>query len=229
MTSPYVVIAIDGPSASGKSTLARALAKRLKFYYLDTGAMYRAFAWKLLQEKVTLRNKKKIVEFCKKQRIKFTKTGGNLRIFINGKNVSKKIRTQEISEAASIISKIVGVRKLMTHNQRKFSRGKKVILEGRDIGTVVFPKATCKIFLVASLEERVNRRRKEFLDKGINLGKNRFKKDLIRRDTRDSSRNIAPLKKAKDAVLLDTTNLSISAMTQEALKIISRKIRLNAL
>ncbi len=225
----YPVIAIDGPGASGKSTLARALARRLKFHYLDTGAMYRAFAWRVLREKIGFKNEKKIVAFCKRQKIKVTKSKKTTRTLINGKDVTREIRTSEVSEAASILSRIRGVRKIMAENQRKLARKRKVVLEGRDIGTVVFPQADCKIFLDASSEERVRRRLKEFSDKGYKVNKAKVKRDLIRRDTRDTLRKIAPLRRAKDAVLLDSSDLTISQMVEEALKIITQKIKVNVL
>lgn len=222
--SCYSVIAIDGPSASGKSTLAKELAKKLKFDYLDTGAMYRAFAWQALKSKIGLGDKRKLVDFCKSQKIKFVKTGGKVKIFINGRDVTNEIRTPEVSEVASILSGIGGVRRIMKQNQRRLSKGKKVILEGRDIGTVVFPKAACKIFLDASIEERINRRCREFLNKGEFIARKRLKEDLIRRDNRDRFRKIAPLRKARDAIVLDSTNLSIPEMVEEALKIVSQKL-----
>ncbi len=221
----YPVIAIDGPSASGKSTLAKALARRLKFDYLDTGAMYRALAWKVLEQKINLKDRKEIISLCRGQRIKFTKSGRRFRIFINGRDVSGKIRIAEVGEAASILSKIKEVRRVMTRTQRRLAKKRKVILEGRDIGTVVFPEADCKIFLDASLEERAGRRHKEFLEKGRKLGRATLKKDLMRRDNRDSRRKAAPLRKSRDAVLLDSTDLTISDMLREALVIVAKKIK----
>lgn len=222
--SGYPVIAIDGPSASGKSTLAKALARRLKFDYLDTGAMYRALAWKVLAAKISLKDRKGIVGLCRRQKIKFIKSGRRFRIFINGRDVTGKIRTSEVSEAASILSRIKEVRRVMVRTQRKLAEKRKVILEGRDIGTVVFPEADCKIFLDASLEERAIRRHKEFLEKGRKSGKAKLKKDLMRRDNRDSRRKVAPLRKSRDAVLLDSTDLTISSMLREALAIVTEKI-----
>ena len=218
------VIAIDGPSASGKSTLARALARRLKFDYLDTGAMYRAFAWEILEAKISLKDREGIVSLCRRQKIKFIKSGWKFRIFINGRDVTGKIRTVEISETASDLSRIKEVRRVMVRTQRKLAEKGKVILEGRDIGTVVFPEADCKIFLDASLEERARRRHKEFLKKGRKSGKAKLKEDLMRRDNRDSRRKVAPLRKSRDAVLLDSTGLTISGMLREALAIVAKKI-----
>ena len=224
---PYssFIIAIDGPSASGKGTLARALAKKLNFEYLDTGAMYRAFAWQVIKNGPALDNEKEIVNFCRKQKMKFIKRGQKNRIYINGKEVSEKIRTSQVGETASFLSKIAGVRRIMVENQRKIAKGKKVILEGRDIGTVVFPKADCKIYLDASVGERTKRRFKDFKNSGEKLKKTEVKKRLVKRDTRDISRKVAPLRKASDAIFLDSTNLTIPEMVRAAQKIISRKIK----
>ena len=221
----YPVIAIDGPSASGKSTLARALARKLKFDYLDTGAMYRALAWKILESKIRLTDRKKIVDFCRRQKVKFSESGRKFRIFIDGEDITGKIRSAEVSEAASILSKIKEVRRIMVRTQRRLAEKRKVILEGRDIGTVVFPEADCKIFLDASLEERAKRRHKEFLEKGGESDKAKLKKDLMRRDNRDSRRRVAPLRKSRDAVLLDSTDLTISGMFREALAVVAKKLK----
>ncbi len=223
--SDYPVIAIDGPSASGKSTLAKALARRLKFDYLDTGAMYRALAWKVLDAKISLKDRKGIISLCRRQKVKFIKSGRKFRIFINGRDVTGKIRTAEVSEAASILSRIKEVRRVMVRTQRKLAEKRKVILEGRDIGTVVFPEADCKIFLDASLEERARRRHKEFLGKGRKSSKAKLKKDLMRRDNRDSRRKVAPLRKGRNAILLDSSDLTIAGMLREALAIVAEKIK----
>lgn len=229
MSHYSVIIAIDGPSGAGKSTLAKALAKRLNFYYLDTGAMYRALAWQSLRAKINLKDKKKIIDFCKKQKMELINSGRIFKVFLNGKDVDRNIRAAKIGEIASILSRIQEVRDIINSKQREAARRKRIILDGRDIGTVVFPEADCKIFLDASLKERTKRRFHEFFYRGVKVDSKSVQEDLKRRDSRDSLRRVAPLRKARDAVLLDTTNLSIQDMVEAALKIISRKIKLDVL
>ena len=223
------IIAIDGPSGSGKSTLAKALARKLNFDYIDTGAMYRALAWKVLQAKMNLREKRKIVALAKKEKIDFKKTAQGLRIFIDDNDVTTLIRNSKISQMASVVSKIKEVREIMKRKQRELAKNRKVILEGRDIGTVIFPRADCKIYLDANIEVRAERRFNQLDGKKVRLGKKMVRKELLERDARDTSREVAPLKKADNAVSLDTTNLSIPQMVQTAFKIASKKLKLDVL
>ncbi len=203
------VIAIDGPAGSGKSTTARLVAQRLGFTYLDTGAMYRAFSLKALRNKVDLRNESEILSLVNDTQIELKVNNDRLKIILDGEDVTHKIRTQKIATIVSIIASHKTVRNWMIQLQRKIGEQGKIVAEGRDIGTVVFPNARLKIFLVASLEERAERRQRNFYHEGESIDLKKVIKELEQRDHIDSTRAIGPLKKADDAIGLDTTNLTI--------------------
>jgi CMP/dCMP kinase len=219
-----MIIAIDGPAGAGKSTIAKILAKKLGLLYIDTGAMYRALTLKVLEENIDPKNTGRIVSLAGKVRIELKyKLSGGLNVFIDGVDVSKEIRQPSITKVVSDIAKIKGVRKVMLGLQRKMGRSNNSVLEGRDIGTVVFPDAKIKFFLDARFEERVNRRYKELkVSKLKDITVNNVARDLCNRDTIDSTRKIAPLKKAKDAIYVDTTNLSINEVVNLLLKHIKK-------
>lgn len=203
------VIAIDGPAGSGKSTTARLVAQGLGFTYLDTGAMYRAFSLKALRNKIDLRNESEILSLVNDTQIELKVNNGRLKIILDGEDVTHKIRTQKIATVVSIVALHKTVRNWMVQQQRKMGEQGKIVAEGRDIGTVVFPDARLKIFLVASLKERAKRRQKNFCDEGESIDLKTVIKELEQRDHIDSTRAIGPLKKADDAIELDTTNLTI--------------------
>jgi cytidylate kinase len=214
-----MIIAIDGPAGSGKSTVAKILAKKLGFLYIDTGAMYRTLTLKAIQENINPQDTESIVNLARRINIilKYNRSGA-LRVFEDGINVSKPIRRPEVTKVVSDIAKIKGVRKIMLGLQRRLGRNNNSVLEGRDIGTVVFPDAQKKFFLDAKFKERVNRRYKEFKSTKIkDITVNTVARDLKNRDTIDSTREIAPLKKAKDAIYVDTTNMSISKVVNTLL------------
>ncbi|WP_314347439.1 (d)CMP kinase [Fusobacterium massiliense] len=212
-----LIVAIDGPAGSGKSTIAKLIAKKYNFTYIDTGAMYRMITLYLLQEKIDFENLKEIENILNNHINLDMKEN---KFFLNNKDVSQEIREPIISENVSKVASIKIVRDNLVSLQRKIASNKNVILDGRDIGTVVFPNAQVKIFLIASVEERANRRYKEFLEKNISISYEEVLKSLKERDFIDSTRKESPLVKAKDAIELDTTNLNL----QEVVDFISSKI-----
>jgi len=220
------IISIDGPASSGKSTTARELAKKLGYLWLDTGAMYRALAWKALQERTNPEDKESLIQLARQTRIKLIPRGSGYQISVDGKEVGEEIRTEEVGNLASSLSQIKEIREIMVKEQRRIGKKGGVVAEGRDIGTVVFPKAKIKIFLTASLEERAKRRWKELKEKGREVKLEEIKKELGERDKRDTQREFAPLKRAPGAVIVDNTSLSLSETLERILKLVEeRKIK----
>lgn len=213
-----MIIAIDGPAGSGKSTIAKLIAEDLGLVYLDTGAMYRLVTLKALNEGI-LGNLDKIVKMLDDLRIDIKKNG----FYLDDTNVSEEIRKPVVSENVSDIAAIREVREKMVDLQRKFSESKNVILDGRDIGTVVFPNADVKIFLIADAKERANRRYKELVSKGENVKIEEIYENILKRDKIDSTRKESPLKKADDAIEVDTTSKNIEEVKNEILYIIKQK------
>ena len=214
-----MIVAIDGPAGSGKSTIAKLIAKDLDLVYLDTGAMYRIFTLKTLKENVEYTNLKKINELLETLDIDIDKD----KFYLDKKDVSTEIRTTEVANNVSNIAAIKEVREKMVSLQREFSKSKDVIVDGRDIGTVVFPNANVKIFLIADAKERTNRRYKELKEKNKNISWDEIYNNILTRDEIDSTRKIAPLKKAGDAIEVDTTGKSIEEVKKIILEIISFK------
>ena len=209
-------IAVDGPSGAGKSTIAKAIAKKLCIDYIDTGAMYRAVGYKMLQEGIAMDDIPAIAEMLKKTEIDFS--GGN--IYLDGENINDRIRTEEISKQASDCSALGIVRAKLTEQQQKMGEKKSVIMDGRDIGTVVFPEAEFKFYITATAEERASRRYKELIAKGEDVTYDKVLADIKQRDYNDSTREINPLKKADDALELDTTGMGI----EEVIDFISKEM-----
>jgi CMP/dCMP kinase len=224
MTTLKPIIAIDGPAGSGKSTIAKIVAKKLGLFYIDTGAMYRALVLKARLENVDPMDTNKIVELAKKLDVKldYDAISGNLKVFLDGKDVSEEIRKPFITDSVSIIAKIKEVREYMVAIQRKLATDKKAILEGRDITTVVFPDAYKKFYLDASGDERAKRRYLELKNKKIEIKEEQVKKDIDQRDKIDSTRECAPLTIAKDAIYVDTTNMTIEEVTEAILQEVSK-------
>ena len=220
------VVAIDGPAASGKSTVAYLLARKLGFTYMDTGAMYRALTWKALNTGIDLDDEKSLSQMAENIRIDISSRESypGINVYVDDKEVSSLIRTPQINRWVSIVSRVPGVRKAMVELQRNIARNKSVVAEGRDIGTVVFPQADVKIFLVASLEERAKRRWKELQEKGISCKIEEIREELHLRDKIDSEREIAPLRKAPDALLVDNTDLDITQTLEKLLGIVKSRI-----
>lgn len=206
--SENLIIAIDGPAASGKSTAAKRLAKELGYLYLDTGAMYRAITYYVIKKDI-FDDLRKIIDFVRNLELSMKYENETTRVFINGDEVTDFIRTPEVSGKVSEISRIPEVRAEMVKLQRKLAEQGNLVAEGRDITTVVFPNADVKIFMTASVEERAKRRFKEHRERGDKITFEEVMENLKKRDKIDSGRKISPLRKAEDAVELDTTDLSV--------------------
>jgi cytidylate kinase len=203
-----LVIAIDGPVGSGKSTVARRVAEVLGYVYLDSGAMYRAVAWKALRSHVPLDSEKELQAMAAASRIDLLSTGGTFRVVVDGTDVTDQIRSAEVAQAASKVAVLAGVRTVLVKEQRRAAGAGGVVMEGRDIGTVVFPDAGLKIFLDASVEVRAERRRLEHAQKGDRLELSDVLQEVRQRDQRDRERAVSPLVRAHDAVLVDNTAMS---------------------
>lgn len=219
-----LIIAIDGPAASGKSTTAQLLAEKLGYVYIDTGAMYRACALKAKKMGIDINDEESIRELLDNIDIRIENHNSKNRIFLDGEDVSEDIRADDISALASAISAIPAVRYKMVELQRKMGEKGGVILDGRDIGTFVFPSAEVKFFLTASPEIRAKRRWLELQQKGINKDFSEVLADLVKRDNNDSQRALAPLKKADDAIEVDTSNMTIEEQTDYLYQIIRSRM-----
>lgn len=213
-----LIIAIDGPSAAGKSTLAKRLAKDLGYTYLDTGAMYRALALKVLRERIEISNDGNLGELIGRTTIDLVEAGGKLKVLLDGEDVSEAIRTPEVSQMASKASALRAVRQWMLRLQRALGERGNVVAEGRDIGTVVFPNAEVKIYLEASLQERARRRVEELRKAGQEVGLDETLREMGERDKRDSERDLAPLRKATDAIAIDSTTLDAETLAQKVMR-----------
>lgn len=207
-----IQIAIDGPASSGKSTVAKIIARNLDLIYLDTGAMYRVATFVALQKKTD--DAKEIIEFIEKNPISFMNGQKGQEVLMGSENVTEVIRTNEVTNTVSKISAMTEIREFMVAEQQRIAKNGGIIMDGRDIGTVVLPKADLKIFLVASVDERAERRYKENLSKGIPTNLERLKIEISERDRKDSTRAISPLKQAEDAILLDSTGKTINEIVQ---------------
>jgi cytidylate kinase len=217
-----MIIAIDGPAGAGKSTIAKIIAQRLGFLYIDTGAMYRALTLKSLDEDVDMTDAARMAELARKSSIDLINNpDGTLKVTLDGKDVSRQIRDPRITKYVSDVAKIREVREVMLQAQRNLGKRGNSILDGRDIGTVVFPDAQKKFFLDADFNERVNRRHKEFNEAGKEIAWNNVETDLSNRDTIDSTRECAPLRKADDAIYVDTTDLNIQQVVEKILSYIN--------
>ncbi len=218
-------IAIDGPGGAGKSTVARAVAKQLGFIYVDTGAIYRAIGLKFVRTGKSFTNEN-IISVLPGTELSLTHIDGEQHIIIDGEDVSSLIRTQEISSAASKVSAVPEVRAFLLDLQRDIARKNNVIMDGRDVGTVILPNAEVKIFLTANVEVRARRRHRELMAKGLETPDTfeRVLKEVAERDKADSERATAPLKPAEDAVLVDTSNMDFEQSVQTVINIIRRKV-----
>lgn len=208
-----LVIAVDGPAGAGKSTIAKIIAEKLNINYIDTGAMYRAITYKCLKNNIDIENEEHVIEIAKSTDIDFRDNN----IYLDGITINDEIRTIEVSNNVSNVAKIKEVRFLMVDVQREIGTRNSVILDGRDIGSYVFPNADYKFFLIATPEERGNRRYKELCEKGYNTTLEEIIADIIKRDDIDSSREFAPLVKAEDAIEIDTTGKTIEEVVESVL------------
>ncbi len=220
-----LTIAIDGPSGAGKSTVAKALARRLGYSYLDTGAMYRAVALKARDDGILTEDENALYLWVSSMDMTFVSRGEEARLLCCGEDITEAIRSPEISQLASDISKKRGVRMALLEKQREMGRGGGVVLEGRDIGTVVFPDAGVKFYLDARTEERARRRFQELIEKGIKADLEGTLEEMVRRDQNDMKRDLAPLKKAEDAVLVDSTEKSAEEVVEEMVRIVMERMK----
>ncbi len=214
-----IIIAIDGHSSCGKSSLAKALGEALGYTYISSGDMYRAVTLYFLDNKVNLDDPEAIAEALKNIRIRFERKNGQNRIFLNDRDVTDEIRSMRVSEWVSPVAAIPAVRREMVSQQRAMGQNKGIVMDGRDIGTVVFPDAELKIFLTADVEERARRRYKEMVEMGIPVKFEEVLENLRERDYIDSTRADSPLRKADDAIVLDNTNLSLQQSVARALEL----------
>ncbi|MDI6829456.1 MAG: (d)CMP kinase [Armatimonadota bacterium] len=213
-----ISIAIDGPAGAGKTTVAREVARRLGLRYIDTGAMYRAVAWKSLEEGIPLSDEDRIVEMAGRMDINFPMGDGS-RVFVDGKDVSEAIRSPEVTRLSSPVSAISGVRRHLVAQQRRLASGGGVVMEGRDIGSIVLPDADVKIFLTASVEERARRRYLEMKASGVEVDIETLRREIEERDHRDSTRPDSPLTKVPEAVEINTDNLNINQVVERILEL----------
>lgn len=222
-----IKIAIDGPSGSGKSTLAKALAKRMGYVYVDTGALYRTIALYMLENGIDITVNENVINALDRVKLEMKHDiGGVQHVYLNGKDVGDRIRTSEVSAAASKVSAIPAVRAFLLDTQRNIAKTSNVIMDGRDIGTVIFPNAEVKIFLTAGNRARAERRYKELIEKGEDITLEKVLSDMESRDVNDRTRKEAPAIPAQDAVFLDNSGLSVDDTVCAALKIIEDKISL---
>ena len=218
-----LTIAIDGPSGAGKSTVARSLAKRLGYVYIDTGAMYRTVALRVKERGISPEDEFGINQLASSLHITLITEGEKTLVFCNGEDITEAIRIPEISRLASTISKQKGVREVLVQMQREMGKGGGAIFEGRDIGTVVFPDADVKFYLDAEGEERARRRYDEMVEKGVNVDFKETQEELIQRDHQDMHRIYSPLRKAVDAVFIDSTHRSVEEVVEEMVRIVRAK------
>ncbi len=215
-------IAIDGPAGAGKSTIAKKAAKKLDFIYVDTGAMYRAIALYFIRNGVAADDEKTISGKCSDINVSIDYVDGVQQVILNGENVNDYIRTEQVSMMTSSVSKYPAVREKLLNLQRQLATEKNVIMDGRDIGTCVLPDAKTKIFLTASAGERARRRYKEQVERGIECDIKQIEKDIIARDEQDMNREIAPLKQAEDAVLIDSSDMSIEQVVDAIIDVFEK-------
>ena len=214
-----IAVAIDGPAGAGKSTIAKLVAKEKGFIYVDTGAMYRGLAVHFLDSGVDAENTEKIIEACKDVDVTICYENGMQQVYLNGKNITDRLRDEAVGNMASRSSAIPEVRAKLLDLQRNLARTQNVIMDGRDIGTCVLPDADVKVYLTASVETRAKRRYDELIQKGVSCDLKEIEKDIEQRDHRDMTRETAPLKQAEDAVLVDSSHMTIDEVVDAIVKL----------
>jgi cytidylate kinase len=219
------IIAIDGPAGAGKSTVAKAVADKLEYLYIDTGAMYRAIAWKVIENNIPLSEPEKIIALARQTDIHFAIIDGAQHIFADGEDLSEAIRTPEATRLSSPVSALQGVRQRLVELQRTMGEQGGVVMEGRDIGTVVFPNAEIKIFLTASAEERARRRVEQLKELGMEADLEQTAADIRDRDLRDSTRAHSPLRQASDAILVETDGLTQEQVIDALIAIHNERVK----
>lgn len=219
-----ISIAIDGPAAAGKSTVAKIVAEKLTYIYIDTGAMYRALTYKAILKQISLEDEIELMNILNETSIELLPGDNGQQIYLDGQNVTDEIRTSNVTNTVSIVAKHKLVREEMVKRQQSFAVHGGVVMDGRDIGTHVLPEAEVKIFLLASVEERAVRRHTENINKGFPSDLGKLKEEISLRDKLDSEREVAPLKKAEDAIEIDTTSLSIEQVVEKIMVFATRKL-----
>ena len=219
----YFNLAIDGPSGAGKSTIAKLVAKELNFIYIDTGAMYRAIALFFLKKNINVDNEEEINKYIDDINVEFRIIDNNIRLFLNDEDITDNIRTPEVSDGASRVSVHAKVRERMVKMQQEMAQKNNVVMDGRDIGTVVLPNADLKIYLTASVKERAQRRFRELQESGMDVQLEQIEKDIEERDYRDTHRDISPLREAEDAVHLNSDGMKIEEEVSYILELIKSK------
>lgn len=219
-----ISVAIDGPAGAGKSTVAKEVSARLKYIYVDTGAMYRTLALACIRENIPSDDEEKIVKVCKSSKVSIRYENGEQIMFLNDENVNEFIRTEKVSSMTSIISAYGGVRETLIEMQRNLAKENNIIMDGRDIGTYVLPNANVKIYLTASAGTRAVRRYKQLLEKGLDGNLEEIEKEIMERDTRDMNRAVAPLKLAEDAVYVDTSEMTQDEVVKNLVELITSRI-----
>ena len=217
------IVAVDGPAGSGKGSITQIVAERLNLVTIDTGAMYRSVTLAMLEQNVGIDDLDKIVEILKNIKIEFKEEENTKKVFLNGKDVTLKIRSKEVNEFVSPVSTIKIVREHLANLQREMAKTIDVIMEGRDIGTNVFPNADVKIYLDATPEERARRRQKQNEEKGINIPFEEIVENIKFRDNNDKTSSVAPLKQAEDAIYIDSSNMTIEEVAAKVIEIINQK------
>jgi CMP/dCMP kinase len=218
-----ISIAIDGPAAAGKSTIAKMIAKTLNYIYVDTGAMYRALTYKALNQKVSLIDEQALYDLLMETDIELKPSENGQLVFMDHQNVTAEIRNNEVTSSVSEVAKHRLIREEMVRRQQLFAKNGGVVMDGRDIGTHVLPNAEIKIFMIASVEERAERRHQENLQKGFPSDIEQLKEEIALRDKQDSEREVAPLKKAEDAIEIDTTSLTINQVVDKIMSLIEER------
>nr|WP_054656529.1 (d)CMP kinase [Lentilactobacillus otakiensis] len=218
-------VAIDGPASAGKSTVAKLVAKQFHYVYCDTGAMYRAITLKAIREGVSFDNVAEIAKIVKSSKITFEPSDDGQKVFIDGKEITEAIRQEDVTNSVSAVAAIGDVRKELSAQQQAIAKDGGIVMDGRDIGTSVLPDAEVKIFLIASVAERAQRRYKENIQKGINTPLDELQLEIEARDYKDSHRKISPLTKAEDAVEIDTTSLSIDQVVSKIANVINKTLK----
>lgn len=218
-------IAIDGPAGAGKSTVAKEVAKRLGYIYIDTGAMYRALTFQALELGIEIDDENELNNYLRTHTIQLLNENSIQTVMIDGKDITKEIRSREVTQNVSLVSSYPLVRETMVKMQRELAKGNNVVMDGRDIGTNVLPDAEIKIFLTASIDERAKRRYKELVDAGVEADLGQIMADIELRDKKDQERTINPLKKADDAILLDTSKYNIEEVVNKILFFVNEKLK----
>lgn len=227
MNEQKISIAIDGPAAAGKSTVAKIVAEKLGYVYIDTGAMYRALTYKAIQENINIQDENKLHKLLLQTTIELKIDNGAQHVFLDGNNVTSDIRESNVTNAVSIVAAHGLIRQEMVKRQQQLSKNGGVVMDGRDIGTKVMPEAELKIFLLASVEIRAKRRYEENIKKGFQTDLEKLQKEIAQRDKLDSEREISPLKKAADAEEIDTSALQIDEVVNEILNLAVERIEAN--